>query len=30
MNLGNLDIMDYITKITAVENVTAIWEYNSK
>ena len=28
MNLGNIDIMERITKIAVVENVTAIWEYD--
>jgi len=28
VNLGNVDVMDHITKITAVENVTTIWEYD--
>jgi len=27
INLGNIDIMSHITKIAAVENLTAIWEY---
>jgi hypothetical protein len=27
-NLGNVDVMACITKIAAVENVTAIWEYD--
>jgi len=28
VNLGNIDIMGHITKIAAVENATAIWEYD--
>ena len=28
VNLGNIDIMARITKIVAVKNATAIWEYN--
>ena len=28
INLGNVDIMGHITKIAAVENATAIWEYD--
>ena len=28
MNLGNVDVMGQITKIAAVENATAIWEYD--
>lgn len=28
VNLANVDIMDHITKIAAVETATAIWEYN--
>jgi len=28
VNLGNIDVMARITKIAAVENVTAIWEYD--
>ena len=28
INLGNIDVMSHITKIAAVENSTAIWEYN--
>ena len=28
VNLGNVDVMAHITKITAVENVTAIWDYD--
>jgi hypothetical protein len=28
VNLGNVDIMACITKIAAVENATAIWEYD--
>ena len=28
VNLGNVDIMGHITKIAAVENATAIWEYD--
>jgi hypothetical protein len=28
VNLGNVDVMDHITKIAAVENATAIWEYD--
>ena len=28
INLGNIDVMGHITKIVAVENATAIWEYD--
>lgn len=28
VNLGNVDVMKHITKIAAVENATAIWEYD--
>lgn len=28
VNLGNIDVMSHITKIAAVENATAIWEYD--
>ena len=28
VNLGNIDIMGHITKITAVKNGTAIWKYD--
>jgi hypothetical protein len=28
INLGNVDVMSHITKIAAVENATAIWEYD--
>jgi hypothetical protein len=28
VNLGNVDVMSNITKIAAVENATAIWEYD--
>ena len=28
INLRNVDIMSHITKIAAVENLTAIWEYD--
>lgn len=28
INLGNVDVMGHITKIAAVENATAIWEYD--
>jgi hypothetical protein len=28
VNLGNVDVMAHITKIAAVENATAIWEYD--
>ena len=28
VNLANVDMMRHITKIVAVENATAIWEYN--
>jgi len=28
INLGNVDVMGHITKIAAVENTTAIWEYD--
>jgi hypothetical protein len=28
VNLANVDIMRHITKIAAVENQTAIWEYD--
>ncbi len=28
INLGNVDVMGDITKIAAVENATAIWEYD--
>ena len=28
VNLGNVDVMGHIMKIAAVENVTAIWEYD--
>ncbi|KAF8963734.1 hypothetical protein BDZ97DRAFT_1642765, partial [Flammula alnicola] len=28
VNLGNVDVMMHITKITVVENATAIWEYD--
>jgi len=28
VNLGNIDVMKNITKIVAVENATAIWEYD--
>lgn len=28
VNLGNVDVMQTITKIAAVENATAIWEYD--
>jgi len=28
VNLGNVDVMGHITKIAAVENTTAIWEYD--
>ena len=28
VNLGNIDVMKHITKIAAVENATAIWEYD--
>ena len=28
VNLGNVDVMGQITKIAAVENATAIWEYD--
>ncbi|KAF8797347.1 hypothetical protein BYT27DRAFT_7125851, partial [Phlegmacium glaucopus] len=28
VNLGNVDVMERITKIAVVENATAIWEYD--
>ena len=28
INLGNVDVMVHITKIAAVENAMAIWEYD--
>jgi len=28
VNLANIDIMDHITKIAAIETATAIWEYD--
>jgi hypothetical protein len=28
VNLGTVDVMSHITKIAAVENATAIWEYD--
>jgi len=28
VNLANINIMDHITKIAAVESATAIWEYD--
>ena len=28
INLGNIDVMGHITKIAAVKNATAIWEYD--
>ena len=28
INLGNVDVMGHITQIVAVENATAIWEYD--
>ena len=28
INFGNVDVMSHITKIVAVENSTAIWEYD--
>ena len=28
VNLGNVDVMAQITKLAAVENATAIWEYD--
>ena len=28
INLGNIDVMGHIMKIVAVENATAIWEYD--
>jgi hypothetical protein len=28
VNLANVDIMRHITKIAAIENQTAIWEYD--
>jgi hypothetical protein len=28
VNLANIDIMKHITNIAAVENKTAIWEFN--
>jgi len=28
INLGNVDVMAHITKIAAVANATAIWEYD--
>jgi hypothetical protein len=28
VNLANVDVMSHITKIAAVENATAIWEYD--
>lgn len=28
VNLANIDVMGHITKIAAVENATAIWEYD--
>ena len=28
VNLGNVDVMQRITKIAIVENATAIWEYD--
>jgi hypothetical protein len=28
VNLANIDVMSHITKIAAVENATAIWEYD--
>jgi hypothetical protein len=28
INLANVDVMSHITKIAAVENATAIWEYD--
>jgi hypothetical protein len=28
INLGNVDVMGDITKIAAVKNATAIWEYD--
>ena len=28
INLGNVDVTGHIMKIAAVENVTAIWEYD--
>lgn len=30
VNLANIDVMGHITKIAAVENSTAIWEYDPK
>ena len=29
VNLGNVDVMALITKLAAIENATAIWEYDS-
>lgn len=28
VNIANIAVMDHITKITAVETTTAIWEYD--
>ena len=28
INLGNVDVMNQITKIASIENATAIWEYD--
>jgi hypothetical protein len=28
VNLANVDVMSHITKIAAVKNATAIWEYD--
>jgi hypothetical protein len=28
INLANIDVMGHITKIAAVENAAAIWEYD--
>ena len=28
INLRNVDVMGHITKIPAIENMTAIWEYD--
>ena len=28
MNLANVAVMDHITKIAAIENANAIWEYD--
>ena len=28
VNLGNIDVMKHITRITAMETSTAIWEYD--